>query len=86
MAAPVVRPVDRLNNAAPETTIRFPIWFGQADIQAWKAVIQEFRKIPLARVGTSDEVAAAALFLASDEASFVTGHALAVDGGQTIDA
>jgi meso-butanediol dehydrogenase / (S,S)-butanediol dehydrogenase / diacetyl reductase len=35
----------------------------------------------LGRVGRPEEVAAAALFLASDDASFVTGHALAVDGG-----
>lgn len=35
----------------------------------------------LRRPGRPDEVAAAALFLASDDASFVTGHALAVDGG-----
>lgn len=37
----------------------------------------------LRRSGSADEVAAAALFLASDDASFVTGHALAVDGGFT---
>jgi meso-butanediol dehydrogenase/(S,S)-butanediol dehydrogenase/diacetyl reductase len=35
----------------------------------------------LGRTGKPQEVAAAALFLASDDASFVTGHALAVDGG-----
>jgi NAD(P)-dependent dehydrogenase (short-subunit alcohol dehydrogenase family) len=36
---------------------------------------------PMARWGEPAELAAAALFLASDEASFVTGAALAVDGG-----
>jgi NAD(P)-dependent dehydrogenase (short-subunit alcohol dehydrogenase family) len=35
----------------------------------------------LGRTGKPEEVAACALFLASDDASFVTGHALAVDGG-----
>jgi NAD(P)-dependent dehydrogenase (short-subunit alcohol dehydrogenase family) len=36
---------------------------------------------PLGRIGRADEVAAAALFLASDEASFITGESIAVDGG-----
>jgi NAD(P)-dependent dehydrogenase (short-subunit alcohol dehydrogenase family) len=35
----------------------------------------------LGRFGTSDEIAAAALWLCSDDASFTVGHALAVDGG-----
>jgi 3-oxoacyl-[acyl-carrier protein] reductase len=38
-------------------------------------------RIPMGRFGEADEVARAALFLASDDASFVTGHTLAVDGG-----
>jgi 3-oxoacyl-[acyl-carrier protein] reductase len=38
-------------------------------------------RIPLKRYGEHREVAAAALFLASDEASFITGHTLNVDGG-----
>jgi len=37
----------------------------------------------LGRIGEPEEVAAAIAFLASDEASFVTGHALTVDGGQS---
>jgi NAD(P)-dependent dehydrogenase (short-subunit alcohol dehydrogenase family) len=40
----------------------------------------------LLRMGRPEEIAYAVLFLVSDEASFVTGHALVVDGGQTIDA
>jgi NAD(P)-dependent dehydrogenase (short-subunit alcohol dehydrogenase family) len=39
--------------------------------------------IPMARVGKATEVANAALWLASDEASYVTGVALPVDGGFT---
>jgi NAD(P)-dependent dehydrogenase (short-subunit alcohol dehydrogenase family) len=40
-------------------------------------------RYPLARFGHPDDVAAAILYLASDEASFVTGVALPVDGGYT---
>ena len=39
---------------------------------------------PLGRVGRPDEIAAAVLWLCSDAASFVTGHAMVADGGQTV--
>lgn len=39
------------------------------------------RKIPMQRVGTPDEIASAVLWLASGQASFITGSSLAVDGG-----
>ena len=38
-------------------------------------------QIPLGRPGTPDDVAAAVCFLASDEAAYITGHVLAVNGG-----
>ena len=44
---------------------------------------RRLQEIPLGRMGTADEVANAILFLASDEASFVTGSELVVDGGLT---
>jgi len=39
------------------------------------------KNIPLGRVGTPDDVASAVAFLASDEASYITGHVLSVNGG-----
>lgn len=39
---------------------------------------------PMGRLGTTDEMAAAAVFLASDESAFMTGSLLVIDGGQTL--
>jgi 3-oxoacyl-[acyl-carrier protein] reductase len=38
-------------------------------------------QIPVGRIGSPDDVAAAVCFLASDEAAYITGQVLAVNGG-----
>jgi NAD(P)-dependent dehydrogenase (short-subunit alcohol dehydrogenase family) len=46
-------------------------------------IVQRSQQIPMRRTGKPEEIANAALFLLSDEASFVSGAALPVDGGAT---
>jgi 3-oxoacyl-[acyl-carrier protein] reductase len=58
----------------------------QIDTRLTRGLPEEARqrrveRIPMGRFGEPEEVARAALFLASDDASYVTGHTLAVDGG-----
>jgi NAD(P)-dependent dehydrogenase (short-subunit alcohol dehydrogenase family) len=52
---------------------------------AWEAYLAGAAQRPMGRIGRPEEVARAVLFLASEEASFITGAALPVDGGGVAD-
>lgn len=66
----------------PIATSMLPQFFGRDTDADVSDVIEKFTvNVPLGRPGRADEIAAAASFLACDDASFVTGVALPVDGG-----
>jgi NAD(P)-dependent dehydrogenase (short-subunit alcohol dehydrogenase family) len=70
----------RVNSVAP-TYIETPLTKPFLSNETFREDV--LRRIPLGRVGTVEEVAAAVLFLASSDASLVTGTSLLVDGGYT---
>jgi NAD(P)-dependent dehydrogenase (short-subunit alcohol dehydrogenase family) len=70
----------RVNAVAP-TYVETPLTKPYFENEAFRQDV--LRRIPLGRVGTVEEVAAAVLFLASPAASLITGASLLVDGGYT---
>jgi len=58
---------------------------GAVDTPMFEGVNHEkaLRNIPWGRIGVPQDIAKTALFLASDDSDFVTGHTIVVDGGQT---
>ena len=85
IAADFVKQNIRCNAIAPGT-VHTPSWEGRVNaskdpIQAKKDFIA---RQPMGRLGTPEEIAALAVYLASDESSFATGNTFSVDGGMTI--
>jgi NAD(P)-dependent dehydrogenase (short-subunit alcohol dehydrogenase family) len=73
-------PTVRVNCICPGV-IETPMTRALLEDPAWRDAI--LTKYPLGRFGQPEEVASAILYLASDEAAFVTGVALPIDGGYT---
>ena len=55
----------------------------QASLSNEAAVQETLGRVPLGKIGTPEDIAYGVLYLASDEASFVTGSELVIDGGRT---
>ena len=85
IAADFVKQNIRCNAIAPGTVFT-PSWEDRVKqskdpVQAKKEFIA---RQPMGRLGTAEEIAAMAIYLASDESTFTTGNTFSVDGGMTI--
>ena len=85
IAADFVKQNIRCNAIAPGT-VHTPSWEGrvQAADNPEKAKKDFIARQPMGRLGTAEEIATLAVYLASDESEFVTGIAHAIDGGMSI--
>lgn len=70
----------RINALCPGFTLTPMV---QEMLDAGLPTEQLVARVPLGRLGTSEEVAATAIYLCSEAAAFMVGHALAIDGGIT---
>ena len=88
MALDYARENIRVNAVCPGDTL-VERWIQRGDFQGSdplrmeEALRQSSAYLPMGRFGKPEEIAQAVLFLASDDSSFVTGHLLLVDGGNT---
>jgi NAD(P)-dependent dehydrogenase (short-subunit alcohol dehydrogenase family) len=76
----------RVNALAPGTVytpLMEPMLTARGGGDLAKGLAMTITKYPIGRLGTPEDIAAAALFLLSDDAAFVTGAVLAADGGMT---
>ncbi|MCW8814604.1 MAG: SDR family oxidoreductase, partial [Chlorobium sp.] len=69
-------------NALAPALVDVPVFERVLGAERWKAMADDAAgRYPLQRIATPDDVAKAALFLASDDASFITGQILEISGG-----
>ena len=74
--------VNLLNPGTIDTERRHPEWYPESPGGQAHRDPQKLRTIPLGRPGRVEELASVALFLASDESSFVTGASISCSGGR----
>ena len=91
MAMELARNGIRVNAVCPGVIMTdFTRWRFELEAQFFNAtpderIAEKCKEIPLGRLGTADEVANTVAFLASSESSYMTGQALNVTGGQTME-
>jgi NAD(P)-dependent dehydrogenase (short-subunit alcohol dehydrogenase family) len=70
----------RVNTILPSALSPKALWY----MEESKTYDLELSKVALGAFGTSDDIAPSAIFLASDDSSYVTGQTIGVDGGSTM--